>query len=101
MLKLFWRFDPAELKDLAQESLDLLRRAIFDERFPALFELGVYGNIIGMFELNNLGETMVLHCLHSNGQTLLWLACNMLLPVLASLQCSKLFVPLSKIKRSA
>jgi len=43
------------LKDLAQESLSLLRAAIFDERFAALFELDVYGSIVGMFELNNLG----------------------------------------------
>ena len=45
----------AELKDLAQESLSLLRAAIFDERFAALFELDVYGSIVAMFELNNLG----------------------------------------------
>ncbi|KAL0052681.1 hypothetical protein WJX82_005986 [Trebouxia sp. C0006] len=44
-----------ELKDLAQESLSLLRAALFDERFAALFELDVYGSIVGMFELNNLG----------------------------------------------
>ncbi|DBA82713.1 TPA: hypothetical protein ACH3X1_006947 [Trebouxia sp. C0004] len=44
-----------ELKDLAQESMSLLRAAIFDERFAALFELDVYGSIVGMFELNNLG----------------------------------------------
>jgi len=43
------------LKDLAQESLRLLRAAIFDECFAALFELDVYGSIVGMFELNNLG----------------------------------------------
>ncbi|DBA72664.1 TPA: hypothetical protein ACH3X2_010405 [Trebouxia sp. C0005] len=44
-----------DLKDLAQESLSLLRAALFDERFAALFELDVYGSIVGMFELNNLG----------------------------------------------
>ena len=45
----------AELKDLASDSLDLLKTAFFDERFPALFDLDVYGSIVGMFELNNLG----------------------------------------------
>jgi hypothetical protein len=45
----------AELRGLAAESLELLRAALYDERFPALFELPVYGSIIGMFELNNLG----------------------------------------------
>lgn len=45
----------AELKDLASDSLDLLKGAIFDERFAALFDLDVYGSIVGMFELNNLG----------------------------------------------
>jgi hypothetical protein len=44
------------VKGLAAESLQLLRAALFDPRFPALFELPVYGSIIGMFELNNLGE---------------------------------------------
>ena len=44
-----------DLKDLAQESLSLLQAAIYDDRFPALFDLEVYGNLIGMFELNNLG----------------------------------------------
>ena len=45
----------AELKDLASDSLNLLKAAIYDERFPALFDLDVYGSIVGMFELNNLG----------------------------------------------
>ncbi|KAL3157536.1 hypothetical protein ABBQ32_011992 [Trebouxia sp. C0010 RCD-2024] len=44
-----------ELKDLASDSLNLLKAAIYDERFPALFDLDVYGSIVGMFELNNLG----------------------------------------------
>ena len=44
----------AELRGLAAESLALLRAALFDARFPALFELEVYGAIIGIFELNNL-----------------------------------------------
>ena len=35
--------------------MSLLRAALFDERFAALFELDVYGSIVGMFELNNLG----------------------------------------------
>ena len=46
----------AELQDLAEESLSLLRGAIGDARFPALFDLDVYGSIVGMFELNNLGK---------------------------------------------
>jgi len=33
----------------------LLRGALFDARFAALFELEVYGAIVGAFELNNLG----------------------------------------------
>lgn len=45
----------AELRGLAADSLQLLRAALFDARFPAMFELPVYGSIIGMFELNNLG----------------------------------------------
>lgn len=45
----------AELKDLASDSLNLLKTAIYDERFPDLFDLDVYGSIVGMFELNNLG----------------------------------------------
>ncbi|KAK9840433.1 hypothetical protein WJX74_009879 [Apatococcus lobatus] len=44
----------ANLKDLASQSLGLLKNCLFDPRFPALFCLDVYGSIIGMFELNNL-----------------------------------------------
>lgn len=43
------------LRDLASESLALLRRAIYDPSFDALFKLDVYGSLVGMFELNNLG----------------------------------------------
>ncbi|KMZ58602.1 Histone-lysine N-methyltransferase ATXR2 [Zostera marina] len=43
-----------ELKNLANHSLNLLREAIFEEEFGQLFSLEIYGNIIGMFELNNL-----------------------------------------------
>lgn len=50
----------AELRGLAEESLQLLREAIHDERFPALFSLDVYGSIIGMFELNNLGALQLI-----------------------------------------
>ena len=49
----------AELKDLASDSLNLLKAAIYDERFPALFDLEVYGSIVGMFELNNLGGQLL------------------------------------------
>lgn len=45
----------AELQDLAEESLSLLKEAIYDSRFPGLFTLEVYGSLIGMFELNNIG----------------------------------------------
>ena len=48
-----------ELRGLAEDSLHLLREALCDERFPALFSLEVYGSIIGMFELNNLGVTQL------------------------------------------
>lgn len=48
----------AELRGLAAESLALLRGALYDARFPALCELPVYGSIIGMFELNNLGALL-------------------------------------------
>lgn len=51
----------AELRDLARESLSLLEAAVqAKDRFPALFNLDIYGSIIGMFELNNLGETVFL-----------------------------------------
>lgn len=40
---------------LAQESLDLLEAALWDDQFSDLFQLEVYGSILGMFELNNMG----------------------------------------------
>uniref|UniRef100_A0A7C9DXE1 [histone H3]-lysine(4) N-trimethyltransferase n=1 Tax=Opuntia streptacantha TaxID=393608 RepID=A0A7C9DXE1_OPUST len=43
-----------QIKDVAYESLQLLKAAIFDEECAPLFSLEVYGHIIGMFELNNL-----------------------------------------------
>ncbi|CAO2824445.1 unnamed protein product [Amaranthus hypochondriacus] len=43
-----------EIKQLAFESLQLLKAAIFDEECAPLFSLDIYGHIIGMFELNNL-----------------------------------------------
>ncbi|KAJ4831688.1 Histone-lysine N-methyltransferase atxr2 [Turnera subulata] len=43
-----------EVRELAFESLQLLKAAIFDEECEPLFSLEIYGNIIGMFELNNL-----------------------------------------------
>lgn len=46
----------ADLKELASDSLSLLKEFLYDERFPALFDLSIYGSIIGMFELNNLSE---------------------------------------------
>ncbi len=46
----------ADLRGLAGESLALLKEFLFDKRFPALFHLDVYGAIVGMFELNNLGD---------------------------------------------
>jgi hypothetical protein len=48
----------AELKDLAAESLGILTAALPRQAaaLPALFSLPVYGALIGMFELNNLGE---------------------------------------------
>ena len=48
----------SELRGLAEASLDLLKAAIFDGRFPALFSPEVYGSVIGMFELNNLGKIL-------------------------------------------
>jgi hypothetical protein len=51
------------MRGLAQESLALLSAALFDCRFPALFSLDVYGSIVGMFELNNLGAV----CLSRHG----------------------------------
>ena len=52
----------ADLRGLAEDSLTLLKEFLYDERFPALFDLEVYGSIIGMFELNNL--SMLLTCCH-------------------------------------
>ncbi|KAL5730979.1 Histone-lysine N-methyltransferase atxr2 [Ranunculus cassubicifolius] len=43
-----------QMRDLAFESLQLLKEAIFDEECAPLFSLEIYGHIIGMFELNNL-----------------------------------------------
>ncbi|KAJ8568786.1 hypothetical protein K7X08_032417 [Anisodus acutangulus] len=43
-----------QIKELAFMSLQLLKAAIFDEECKPLFSLEIYGNIIGMFELNNL-----------------------------------------------
>ncbi|KNA15267.1 hypothetical protein SOVF_099860 [Spinacia oleracea] len=43
-----------QLKELAFESLQLLKEAIFDEECAPLFSLEIYGHIVGMFELNNL-----------------------------------------------
>ncbi|CAN6240994.1 unnamed protein product [Urochloa humidicola] len=43
-----------QIRDLAFESLQLLKDAIFDPECAPLFSLDVYGHIIGMFELNNL-----------------------------------------------
>ncbi|KAL4585170.1 hypothetical protein LXL04_009785 [Taraxacum kok-saghyz] len=43
-----------QIKQLAFESLVLLKEAIFDEECLPLFSLEIYGHIIGMFELNNL-----------------------------------------------
>lgn len=52
---------PAGLRELAAESLELLTEALPSHAslFPELFELDVYGAIIGMFELNNLGEPSI------------------------------------------
>jgi hypothetical protein len=50
----------SDLKELASDSLELFRRAIeldhprMYREFIALFDLDVWGSIIGMFELNNL-----------------------------------------------
>ncbi|KAL1197499.1 Histone-lysine N-methyltransferase ATXR2 [Cardamine amara subsp. amara] len=43
-----------QIKSLASTSLEHLKKAIFDKECEALFSLEIYGNIIGMFELNNL-----------------------------------------------
>lgn len=44
----------AALRGLAGDSALLLRRALFDARFPALFDDEILGSLVGMFELNNL-----------------------------------------------
>lgn len=43
-----------QIKELASHSLMLLKGAMFHAEYAALFSLQVYGQIIGMFELNNL-----------------------------------------------
>ncbi|XP_073060880.1 histone-lysine N-methyltransferase ATXR2 isoform X2 [Primulina eburnea] len=43
-----------QVKDLASESLQLLKEAIYEKECAPLFSLEIYGHIIGMFELNNL-----------------------------------------------
>jgi len=53
-----------DMKEMAMESLDLLKHALSSTAstrwgnipllLPALFDINVWGNIIGMFELNNL-----------------------------------------------
>ncbi|PWA56149.1 histone-lysine N-methyltransferase ATXR2 [Artemisia annua] len=43
-----------QIRQLAFESLELLKAAILDEECLPLFSLEIYGHIIGMFELNNL-----------------------------------------------
>lgn len=55
----------ADLKELAEDSLTLLKLFLYDERFPALFDLELYGSIIGMFELNNLSKPSTTHELYS------------------------------------
>ncbi|KXZ55285.1 hypothetical protein GPECTOR_3g421 [Gonium pectorale] len=45
-----------QLRSLASDSLELLAAALRDPRFgPEVLQLEVYGSIVGMFELNNLG----------------------------------------------
>ena len=50
----------ADLRELASDSLQLLTAALSSHaaQFPALFRLDVYGSIVGMFELNNLGASL-------------------------------------------
>ncbi|XP_020527184.1 histone-lysine N-methyltransferase ATXR2 isoform X7 [Amborella trichopoda] len=43
-----------QMRELAFTSLQLLKDSIFCEDYAPLFSLEIYGNIIGMFELNNL-----------------------------------------------
>ena len=49
----------AGVKELASDSLELLREFLYDDRFPALFDIELYGSIIGMFELNNLSMPLL------------------------------------------
>ena len=59
----------AELKGLAADSLALLRAALYDARCPALFEMELYGAIVGIFELNNLGKLVEISmCLRDSRQ---------------------------------
>ena len=51
----------AGVRQLASDSLELLREFLHDERFPALFDIELYGSIIGMFELNNLSMPLLPH----------------------------------------
>lgn len=44
----------AELLQLASESLSLLAQAVQAPAFPELFDLQVYGTLVGLFERNNL-----------------------------------------------
>eukprot|EP00877_Chromochloris_zofingiensis_P000067 jgi/Chrzof1/10060/Cz04g25210.t1 len=44
----------AQIRELASDSLQHLKAAIYDPRFPELFYLQFYGSLVGMFELNNL-----------------------------------------------
>lgn len=43
-----------QVKELANESLQLLKKAIYDEECEPLFTLDIFGHLIGMFEQNNL-----------------------------------------------
>ncbi|KAG0568052.1 hypothetical protein KC19_7G182800 [Ceratodon purpureus] len=43
-----------QMKEIAAQSLSLLKSAICEENYAPLFSLEIYGHIIGMFELNNL-----------------------------------------------
>ena len=56
------RHAAAGVEELASDSLELLREFLYDERFPALFDLELYGSIIGMFELNNLSMPLLPTC---------------------------------------
>lgn len=44
------------MRGLAEDSLQLLKGALYDDHFPWLFEPLVWGSILGLFDLNNLGE---------------------------------------------